>query len=60
MTTTPSGLERLKEYFTVEESEKAFQFSCKKCAKAWELKKGGEQHPGNILHLLNHAYGHKK
>jgi hypothetical protein len=36
--------------------------TCKKCGKGWTLGKklkGQDYHPGNLLHLLNHARSHK-
>lgn len=54
------GLEGLKKYFAIDQDEKGFIFKCLKCSRRWRLNKGGEKHPGNVLHLLNHAYGHKK
>lgn len=38
----------------------AWRVACKKCRTAWRLKKGGEKHPGNLLHLLNHRAGHQE
>lgn len=58
MPTPTSPLDSLREYFDLGETKLGWEVCCKRCNKSWELKRGGEQHPGNILHLLNHAFGH--
>ena len=49
----------LPEYFDSEDDEKNndWKLTCKKCGKGWRLSKDSN-HPGNILHLLNHARSH--
>lgn len=53
------NIEGMKKYFRVVEKPTSYEFWCLKCKKGWELK-NKSNHPGNYLHLLNHAYGHKK
>ena len=48
----------LAEYFNSESHGDSWHLFCKKCKKGWALKKDSD-HPGNLLHLLNHAHGHK-
>jgi hypothetical protein len=48
----------LPEYFRAESYKNQWRLFCKKCNKGWALNKDN-CHPGNILHLLNHAYSHK-
>lgn len=58
MALAPKELESLMQYFNIEADESGRTIKCKECPQQWHLKKGGEEHPGNFLHLLNHAYGH--
>jgi len=48
----------LSEYFNAESHGEKWHLFCKGCGKGWELPKG-DTHPGNLLHLLNHARSHK-
>lgn len=47
-------------YIILPKPDGSTHFLCKACDEAWKLKKGGDRHPGNVLHLLNHARGHQK
>lgn len=52
----------LKDHFRAESHGNKWHMFCKNCGKGWSLvkqTKGMEYHPGNLLHLLNHAYSHK-
>jgi hypothetical protein len=52
----------LTEYFRAESHGDKWHMFCNKCGRAWSLKKqakGTDYHPGNLLHLLNHARSHK-
>lgn len=44
--------------FDVEDAGSEWHLTCKRCPKRWALKKSSD-HPGNVLHLLNHAAGHR-
>jgi hypothetical protein len=56
-----TNIEALKQYFKiVEKPEKVFKLYCKRCQAGWQLDNRKGAHPGNMLHLLNHAYGHLK
>jgi hypothetical protein len=46
--------------FTVLERGRYWHIRCDVCRKAWSLPREKQTHPGNILHLLNHAEGHKQ
>jgi hypothetical protein len=48
----------LPEYFRAESDGTHWRLFCKKCKMGWSLPKGND-HPGNLLHLLNHARSHK-
>jgi hypothetical protein len=51
----------VRKYFTVEtapHNRDMWLIICEKCANMWHLKKGNET-VGSVLHLLNHARGHK-
>ena len=55
--------ETIVKYFDYEDHGKVWHLFCKKCNKGWSLKKGESAdavHPGNVLHLLNHARSHDK
>lgn len=45
--------------FNVKDAGADWHLHCKVCGKGWSLKKTSD-HPGNILHLLNHARGCQK
>lgn len=47
----------LPEYYNAESKGKEWHLFCKVCGKGWALKKDST-HPGNTLHLLNHARSH--
>jgi hypothetical protein len=50
----------IRKYFTVETAPRQpskWLVICEKCDSMWHLDKKSE-HPGNVLHLLNHARGH--
>lgn len=50
-----------RRYFTVEEKRDHWELWCKRCRRGWRLEKpaaGVQLHPGNVLHLLNHAMSH--
>jgi hypothetical protein len=52
----------LTDKFNVEDHGAEWHLFCKVCGKGWALKKpatGEGAHIGNLLHLLNHAAGHK-
>jgi hypothetical protein len=56
------GLDAIKKYFTVEDAPRQkdkYLVVCEKCGDMWHLSKSST-HPGNVLHLLNHARGHDK
>ncbi len=50
-------IEVLKAYFRVEDAGTDWNLHCLSCKAGWALRKTS-RHPGNILHLLNHGYGH--
>ena len=53
----------LSEYFRGEDKGNKWHLFCRKCGKGWALNKptdGPGVHPGNLLHLLNHAHSHKQ
>ena len=54
-----SNIENLKQYFRIAETPTRYELRCLKCKQGWALMKGNT-HPGNFLHLLNHAYSHIK
>ncbi len=54
-----STIEGMKKYFRVVEKAENYEFHCLKCKQGWALKRKSN-HPGNYLHLLNHAYSHIK
>jgi hypothetical protein len=47
-------------YYTIYDRKLFWIVECDVCNKRWrlDLPKTREIHGGNILHLLNHAYGH--
>jgi hypothetical protein len=50
----------IRKYFTVETAPRQkdkWLIVCEKCGNMWHLPKDNK-HPGNVLHLLNHARGH--
>jgi len=50
----------VRKYFTVETAPRQknkWLVICEKCDSMWHLDKDAK-HPGNVLHLLNHARGH--
>lgn len=50
----------IRKYFEVETAPRQtgkWLITCPKCGDMWHLDKKNE-HPGNVLHLLNHARGH--
>lgn len=52
----------IRKYFTVETAPRQtdkWLVSCETCGDMWHLKKGN-LHPGNVLHLLNHARAHDR
>lgn len=52
----------VRKYFTVETAPRKpnkWLVICEKCGSMWHLDKEAN-HPGNVLHLLNHARGHDK
>src|SRR5262245_30671713 len=53
------NIEGLKKYYNVTEGPEQNEFWCKRCKRGWALSKTNN-HPGNYLHLLNHAYSHEK
>lgn len=48
----------LPEYYDAESKVREWHLFCKVCGKGWALKKG-DNHPGNLLALLDHARGHR-
>jgi hypothetical protein len=53
------NIEGMKKYFRVVEKSGRYEFWCLKCKKGWGLP-STNNHPGNYLHMLNHAYSHIK
>lgn len=51
--------EGMKKYFHVIVGPEQTEFWCKRCKRGWALS-NSSNHPGNYLHLLDHAYGHLK
>jgi hypothetical protein len=52
----------LTEYYDSEDKGSVWHLWCKVCKRGWQLTKPAgeaEVKPGNLLHLLNHAYSHK-
>jgi hypothetical protein len=50
----------IRKYFTVETAPRQknkWLVICEKCDSMWHLDKDSK-HPGNVLHLLNHAISH--
>ena len=51
----------IRKYFEVTEAgprhRQCWLVTCPKCGDMWHLDKGNP-HPGNVLHLLNHARSH--
>lgn len=50
----------IRKYFTVEQAPRQLDkwlIVCPKCSDMWHLDKKST-HPGNVLHLLNHARSH--
>jgi hypothetical protein len=64
----PKGLRALADRYRIEEvlsprgGVVAWRFHCRRCSKAWELKRtpGKPLHGGNVLRLLDHALGHEE
>jgi len=54
----PSAPAPLPKYFRAKDKGDAWHLFCRKCGKGWSLKKASN-HPGNHLHLLNHARSHE-
>jgi len=54
-----ANLEGLKDRFDIMEKDGVYKIYCKKCDAGWQLDTRQGLHPGNILHLLNHAAGHR-
>lgn len=53
-------MDAVRKYFTVETAPRQpdkWLIECPKCGDMWHLLKDNK-HPGNVLHLLNHARGH--
>lgn len=48
----------LPDHFDAEDAGKNWNLWCKGCNKGWALPKDNN-HPGNLLKLLEHAYSHK-
>lgn len=51
----------LPDYYEGESKGDHWEMWCKRCNKGWKLTKpreGTQLHPGNLLHLLNHARSH--
>jgi hypothetical protein len=55
-----TNLDGLRKYYTVTENNKIFRLFCRVCGKGWQLDTSNGCHPGNVLHLLNHAHSHPK
>ena len=53
----PKGLST---YYDCKQSGAQWEFRCKVCRAGWSLPVSDRPHPGNILSLFNHAYGHKE
>ena len=51
--------ELFPEYFNLKTEGKLWIIRCKLCSSGWSLPKNNK-HTGNLLHLLNHAMGHKE
>ena len=49
----------LPTYFNARSRGNKWHLSCKWCGRVWALPKAND-HPGNILHLLNHARSHEE
>lgn len=49
----------LSEYFDAESDGENWNLFCKQCSRGWSLPKK-QDHPGNLLFLLNHAGSHAK
>jgi hypothetical protein len=49
--------ESLLPYFTFTDAGADWHLRCKVCRSGWALQKSSD-HPGNLLHLLNHAHSH--
>jgi hypothetical protein len=49
----------LPKYFRVIDAGEDWHLRCKVCGKGWALKKHND-HPGNLLALLNHAHSHRE
>jgi hypothetical protein len=56
--------ERLGARFTLRRIGKAPEFAVRcryrGCTAAWSISERGLDHPGNVLHLLNHSFGHSE
>jgi hypothetical protein len=53
-------MKAVRKYFAVETAPRQpgkWLITCEKCDSMWHLSKS-DKHPGNILHLLNHARSH--
>jgi hypothetical protein len=52
----------LNDKFNAEDHGTKWHLFCKVCGRGWALNKkkdGEDYHPGNLLHLLNHARSHE-
>jgi len=52
------NIEKMREFFKITERKGRYEFRCLKCSMGWALPTTN-RHPGNYLHLLNHAYSHR-
>lgn len=61
MPTTKSDLKALTGKFLIFWRRGWWKLSCVEpgCDHEWRLEKRPDLHPGNLLHLLNHAAGHQ-
>lgn len=53
-------MKAVRKYFAVETAPRQpgkWLITCEKCDSMWHLSKS-DKHPGNVLHLLNHARSH--
>ena len=60
MPTKLSDLGALQGKFFVFSSRGHWRIECMECSGKWALDKKPDLHPGNLLHLLNHAAGHQE
>ena len=61
MPTTKNELKPLNGTFLIFSRPGWWKISCAEpgCDQEWRLEKRPDLHPGNLLHLLNHAAGHQ-